>query len=385
MDTFFDYSPARLVKGKTRWYIEYYQTDPITHVKERFREYLQINRIKDLKERAKVAIQHVNHFNNALLPYGYPFVDRKNLPNQIDLGSAVKLAMTVKSRTDRQKTVSTYQSVVNHFERYLAEKGINQMHLKEFGFIQATDYMDYMLLHKKPKPQTYNNYRLFLTAIWNVLIQRGYAAMNPFSKIVKMKGTEKERRMMDATEANVILSHAWHHDKMMALAILLIHYCFVRPGELRQLRVHHIDLTNGTIQIPGYIAKNKKSESVTIPKSIIPALLGIGLTEWAQNDYIFGANMQPHPDKMIGSNTLTNRHNKITQHLHKTGKLRTTKGITIYSWKDTGAMTLIKSGVDAYEIMRQMRHSDLNMTQKYLKSLNDISASIRDLKISLPF
>jgi len=44
---------------------------------------------------------------------------------------------------------------------------------------------------------------------------------------------------------------------------------------------------------------------------------------------------------------------------------------------------MIRQGVDAYEVMRQMRHSDLSVTQKYLKSLHSINAAVRDMPITL--
>lgn len=90
--------------------------------------------------------------------------------------------------------------------------------------------------------------------------------------------------------------------------------------------------------------------------------------------------MSPHPDIMVGSNTMLNRHNSIVNALVKAKKIRSAKGITLYSWKDTGGMALIKSGVDAYTLMRQMRHQDLETTQKYLKEIGTVNESIRDLK-----
>ena len=52
-------------------------------------------------------------------------------------------------------------------------------------------------------------------------------------------------------------------------------------------------------------------------------------------------------------------------------------------WKDTGAMALIRGGIDIYEVMRQMRHTDLSTTQKYLKSLTTVNTKIRDLSTIL--
>jgi integrase len=200
-----------------------------------------------------------------------------------------------------------------------------------------------------------------------------------------MKETDKNRLMLSATDAQIILNEIYTENKMLFLSILLLYYCFIRPEEQRRMRVHLIDIKGGTIYIPGDISKNKKSETVTIPTAIVPYLYEIGLDTWHRNDFIFGKGMRPHPDTQCGSNALNEAHKKVITRLYEQNKLRSINGISIYSWKDTGGMSLVCSGVDIYEIMRQMRHSDLSTTQKYLKSLSHINEKIRDLKsILLP-
>jgi len=382
MNEFSDYMPARLVRG-VRWYVEYYQTDPMTKERRRFREYHQLNRIDDLKERYRKGIAIVHHLNAALLPYGHPFTDTSHMPMHISLIDGVTLALSVKQRSDRSKTVSSYNSIVQHFISHIKKNKMEELPLRKFGSREASEYMDVLTLKKKIKPRTFNNYKQVLTAIWNELIQRGYVSFNPFAKISRLSAPDKDRRMMEVHEAQIILDYCLENDKIMALSILLLYYCFVRPGEQRQMRVHHIDLTAGTVTIPGTIAKNKKTEMVTIPKALIPVLQMIGIDQWYAHDFIFGKQLKSHPDTMCGVNALAERHKKILTHLHKSGKLRSIKGISLYSWKDTGAMLMIRQGVDAYEVMRQMRHSDLSVTQKYLKSLHSINAAVRDMPITL--
>lgn len=381
----YNYLPAVLVEGKTNWYIEYHQQKTHSEERQRFRPTANMNRVKDLVERRKIGMAFVHQLNNKLLPYGYPFVKIEIMPDHINILDALDVAMTIKGRGDKKKTVRTYASVVNHFKKYLHQKELQYINLHDFGYREAVNYMDFLTASKNPGTRTYNNYRQFLTAIWSELLDRGYAKENIFGRVKKLKLTDKERRMLDKEEAQAILSHVKKTDKMLFLSILLLHYCFVRPGEMRQLRVHHIDLANGVISVPGHISKNNKSEIVTIPKEVIPYLEALGLNEWYRNDYIFGKGVAPHPNIMCGENTLNYRHNKVIKTLLEYKLLRDITGLSLYSWKDTGAMNLIRSGIDAYEIMRQMRHSDLSITQTYLKSLSHINTSIRDLSLELNF
>jgi len=244
-------------------------------------------------------------------------------------------------------------------------------------------YMDNLTLHKKIKPRTFNNYRQFMTSIWNELKNRGYTQDNPWEKVQKLKVTEKSRRMLDDKEAVEILNYTLNHDKMMALAILLLYYCAIRPGEQRQMKVKYIDLQKGLITLPGEITKNKKTETITIPSEVIPLLRYIGIEQWYTNDYIFGEGLNPHPTIMAGVNTMYERHKAIIKVLQKKKLIGNAHGVSIYSWKDTGAMALIKAGVDPYQIMKHFRHSDLNTTQKYMKSLYDVNEEIRSFKGAL--
>jgi integrase len=379
MSEFWDYMPARIVKGR-RWYIEFYQTDPVERTKKRVREYRDMNRIKDLKERQKVALNHINELNTNLLPFGYPYSETKNLPQHITIIDAVTMSLAIKSRSDRAKTVSSYGSIVNYFIRYIRELGREHTQLRDFSFRDAMMFMDHVLIEKKISARTYNNYRQFITAIWNELIDRGYISQNPWTKVKKQTITEKNRRMLSNDEAQMILNEAWQTDKMISLSILLLYYCFVRPGEQRQMRVSYIDLDAGLIKLPGAITKNRKTDYITIPTQIISLFRKLNIENWHANDYIFGKGIEPHPEIMCGSNSMAERHKAIINRLYENKKLRSKTGISIYSWKDTGAMALIRGGVDTYEIMRQMRHSELSTTQTYLKSLHSVNKSIRDLK-----
>ena len=67
-----NYLPARLVRGLSRWYILYYQVNPATNQRERFRETYDLNRIVDINERLMRAEKIIEQLN-ARLPLGFPF------------------------------------------------------------------------------------------------------------------------------------------------------------------------------------------------------------------------------------------------------------------------------------------------------------------------
>jgi integrase len=143
------------------------------------------------------------------------------------------------------------------------------------------------------------------------------------------------------------------------------------------LKIKNFDLVNGFIHLPGTLTKNKQNSIVTIPKSILHTIDEVWPHKLQANDYLFGGN------KMIGANRLNNLHTTIVNQLHKKGIIEDTTGISIYSWKDTGAMSLIKAGINPYDIMSQMRHSELSTTMKYLKSLSTVNKDVQNLIATL--
>ena len=77
------------------------------------------------------------------------------------------------------------------------------------------------------------------------------------------------------------------------------------------------------------------------------------------------------------------QHGKILKRLENEGKLMDSKGLTFYSWKDTGALALFKNKVNPLEIMRQLRHKDLTTTQLYCQSLYSVNLEIKALDNAL--
>ena len=252
-----------------------------------------------------------------------------------------------------------------------------------FSTIDAVTYLDETQIEKNLAPRTYNSYRTRLQAIWTLLIKKEVLVLNPWQKTEKMKPQDADRRRFSSAESKAIFNFVWENDKMLALSIILLYYCFIRPGEQRDLKVKNIDLKRGIITIPGDISKNRETEHVTIPKNITPLLLAIGIQEWNYNDYIFGKGIKPHPTIRCGSNSLRERHNSVIRKMKKKGVINDTKGLHLYSWKDSGAMFMVESDINIYDVMRQLRHKELTTTQIYLKHLGEVSEKIRELDFNL--
>jgi len=125
-------------------------------------------------------------------------------------------------------------------------------------------------------------------------------------------------------------------DKALWLGVRFIFYCFIRPKELRLLKVADILLEESKICIPATVSKNKKTQYVVIPDAFLENLKE-KLTGRNPAEYLIAMGDGFTP---IGKNLLKNRHQKLLKQLHFD-----TDRFKLYSWKHTGAVMAVKNGV----------------------------------------
>ncbi len=384
-----EYLPARLIEGKRKWYILFYQEQPNAkpnQLKRRFRPTFGLNFIPDLIARKRYASLKIKDINKILekgTPYVYPKERKVKLPveqtlKDTNIVDALELAEKIKCNTDRERTIGMVESMCRIFNEFLDIKKWKKMKINDFSKKHAVAFLDYGLFTRNIGPRTYNNYIERMKAILNELVDREYLDVNPFAKMKKKKILGKKRRAFSEQEREIVATHI-KKDKWLWLGVQLQFYCFIRPIEQRRMRIHMIDLHEGVIRLPAKVTKNKESAIITIPKGFLKYLREFGLEEFNQRWILFGAGGKPNPTKCCGHNTYNLRHKNLLTKLFKEGKLDDIEGLQFYSWKDTGVVELFKKKVNILEIMRQLRHKDLSTTQKYCQSLYIINYEIQNL------
>lgn len=149
------------------------------------------------------------------------------------------------------------------------------------------------------------------------------------------------------------------HDKWMLLACRMEYYTFIRPGELRHIRINDISVKDMQIFVSGEISKNKRDANVAINREILTLMLDLGLFDYPGGMYIFGPGLRP--SATIGDKNLFSR---------EWCKLRSTLGWSpcyqFYSLKDSGIRDLANSA--GIVVARdQARHTDISTTNRYLQ------------------
>lgn len=345
------------------WFVEFYAWSDAEKqlIRKRVKIPLAHQNVKSRTDYANKLIAKINR----LLESGYHFSEKhvastsEGVPTKQGLVKSLQSILGTISRTIASKTVVTYQSALNKFKEYAPEQ---DPEIDNFRTQDALLFRDHLLNIKKNSPRTANNTMQHLLALFSRLQERTGIEKNPFRiKSLREPATSKNIAFTDEDRAKVE-EYLLEHEPGVYLFTRFLYYAFIRPGELLEIRFDHLHMRDGYITVHGLTSKNGKTETA----QIIPALANEIQTrlEFQQPDhYLFSTGIKP------GKYTLSKqvpfrRHEQVLENL---GLLK--KGYTLYSWKHTGAVNAYRAGVGIKELQSLLRHSSIQITDIYLKSL----------------
>lgn len=374
----YDYRPAKLVKAKDRWYIMYYQTNPQNNQLKRHRETFDLNRIADIIEREKKAMQIVGQLNGKYLAEGYPYSGSISMgAYTMRIPESIEYALNIHEANLRRASFKDYKNKSGLFIRWWKESNYRSMQINHLTNKHMILYFDYLTIQKKVSGTTYNNHIRTLSAVFQVLVDRDFLEKNPLAGIKKRKSSKKLRRPLTQKEQKAIFSSA---DDQLRLCILLTFALGIRPAEIRRMKRHHVDGANKIINLTSDVTKNKHNSVIFIPDSVSDKILKL-IPDCSPGMYIVGKGMAPSFEP-CGFNTINYRHRVVLEKLKKNNQLESINGITFYSWKDTGAVEMAKQ-MNIVALMHHFRHQDISTTQRYVNELSAFSKEIKSLHFSL--
>lgn len=185
---------------------------------------------------------------------------------------------------------------------------------------------------------------------------------NPVSRIPKFGNViDCSTGVFDIDERVRLREAIKPREPYLWLACEMLYYCAIRPGtEMRLMKIGDIDFVNKNICVRAELAKNKTTEYVGMPDSLLQYMFDLHLNMFDKNLYIFGRYGQPSLEPM-GKNTMRNRFNSYRELL----KISTDK--KFYSWKHAGAISAAQNGATIFELKDQLRHKSIVTTEEYLK------------------
>lgn len=331
-----------------RWRVEYTTTSHNGLHNKRNVIYGNINKGKTIDERLRLAQEVINAL-------------------QIDLPTHQNILRQIIDECApawRTKTVSAYNTIEKKFTAFLGKEKPENATTQT-----VTNFLNYCQSNGAGVGTLYG-YRIKLHNLFERCVARGFVLVNPVKKTEQFKKSPSSLHYFSDKQIAQIKAAC---GGQLWLAIRLLFYCFVRPGEQRFLKIENINFEMGFIEIPASISKNKKTQKVVVPESFLAELEF--LKEYPNNYFLLSRTGSPGLVP-VAANYLNNEHKKVLDALKIRGRY------AFYSWKHTGVVKCVQAKFNIRDIQNQLRHHSLDMVQEYLKNLGVLQSV--DLKNNFP-
>lgn len=349
-----------------RWYISFWVWDGLKNKMVRKRLY-EVNKFLTTVERYAYAKRYIEGLDKRLKAGMY-----LNNPNALDntkeniksyhVFEALDYILKIVKDSNRHATYLSYKSDIKIFKEFLKENNKNTLYINQINTPTIYLFIDYLVIEKKVTNVTINNKIATLKSVFNKLKQRGLIEKNPVTtKKLKEQLTPKNLAF-NKDQLKILKEVIKTKEPYLWLFIQFIYYTYTRPTEIMRLKVGNIDFKKGLITIEASQSKNQKTGFINIPLALLKALKDYDLQSYNASNFIFTATKRPGVKK-ISKNYMNSRHQTIIKNLGFKNDF------TLYSWKHTGVVNAYKSGIDIKSIQLQCRHSSIEQTDRYLKSL----------------
>lgn len=305
-------------------------------------------------------------------------LSEKKYKKSVTVQEALRIALNAKLQSDSERTRQTFSFQSKMFTFFIVTEKLHTIKIEDFTKLHAVAYMDHLSESRSLSNTSYNNYLTQIRSLFGELVDRALIETNPFSNIATKTEKQTTRRPFTVAESFIVSNYLKANYPMLFVAIVLEHYCLIRPAELRRMKLGAIDFSKSVVRIDAEIAKMNVARVATIPLSIWEHLKPFA--EYPANYFLFGQNLKPHPTKMCGEKTLSNCHRAALLHLQKKGELQDIDTLCLYSWKYLG----IKEYAELFGILaskEQAGHKTMEMTLRYYRG-NEVNKDILNLKIS---
>ena len=198
---------------------------------------------------------------------------------------------------------------------------------------------------------SFNTVRRHFNVLTNYLNEQGFEIST--SKLKSKRQNEKLHKPIK--DISCLLNLLRRFDSNIHLCCLLTYGCLLRPHrEIRLLKWKDFSDDLSTISISGERVKSKRNRIVPVPKYIREMLVKKGL-----EDNIFSGSKTPYNISYFS--TLFKRFKRTFPSVEQ--------GITIYSFRHSGAIEIFKRTGSLTKLQKAMGHSSLQVSLTYLRGL----------------
>lgn len=260
----------------------------------------------------------------------------------------------------KHKTAVDYRSRLKQLRIYLKEANVKIQSVYQFDKAFVIDFLDYLILDKDVSAKTRNNYRTWLSTFATWLKDRQFIDNNFMEEIHLLKEGDKKRDPIPQKELHRLKIYGLQHKPAFYLACMMEYYCFIRPDELRYVKIGDISIKDQTVYVHPEFAKNRKGQYVALNDQVIKIMLDQRVFDHPSHHYLISRDLTPGPEQSY-----------INQYRYEWSKVRKALGwpmsYQFYSLKDSGIRDL--ANAEGIVLARdQARHTDVSVTNKYLKN-----------------
>lgn len=354
----------KLHRGK-QWYVDFFAYDP-GRGNMRRKKYM-LDHYKKKKERMTVASILIHNLIEKLKAGWNPYTNASRTRQFTELPVVLERykAFILKQKergTMKQKTHIDYSSRLKVFELFLKETGTVIKYVYQFNSALVIDFLDYLVYDKDVSAKTRNNYRTWLSTLGTWLKERQYIDTNPCENVHQLREEEKFRDALSAADLAQLRDYLKDGNPPFYLACMMEYYCFIRPDELRYIKIGDISIKEQTVYVHPEFAKNRKGQVVALNDRVLKLMIEQNVFSHPSNEYLFGHEMVPG-ERQIYVNQFRNEWKEVRK------ALNWPKSYQFYSLKDSGIRDL--ANAEGIVVARdQARHADISVTNKYLKRQN---------------
>ena len=289
-------------------------------------------------------------------------INPNTLPQGKRFAAAKKLAFEIYSRGEvKNKKLSdveyldlalSHKLSSNLSEKYKMILIALSRKIKDITSNKIDESVIYKVLKEEYSNTSFNKLRRHLNVLFNKAKDLGME-LHPLNKIKSKRAEAVLHRPIKNLPG--LLKQIYFYNKKLHLCCLLTYGCLLRPHrEIRLLKWSDINQDQSYVFLAGESTKNKQNRKVPIPK-YIKDYLGVGNS----NNYIFSNTHKP-PNK---------DYFKIPWRRFKQQNTNIQQGVTIYSFRHSGAIEIFKRTGSITKLQKAMGHSSINVSLNYLRGL----------------
>ena len=362
-----------------RWFVFYSYRNPSTGKMVRFKQYGGFDRLNSAEEKIAHSKRLIIQINRKLDSGWSPFLDQEKflyndvLEYQNSAGSPetkkqseftveyyFNLVLSELKPQIRKSSFQAYQSQIRIFIKWLRDNELINCDITEL----SRDHFKRFLLYLQQNGRnntTRNNYLTNLKTFIGVLVKENILTENHLKSIPSIPQSKESKRAFTRTQIKQLKPYLKRIPELW-LFVQMMYYTFIRPRELRFLKISDIELEGSKIRIRGEISKNKKSQYVAIPRPLLRQLIKMKLYKYCSESYLFGKGGRP-------SQTHQSKNFYYKLHQIQLKEIGYPSEYSLYSWKHTGVKEAAINGMSLKELQLQLRHHSLDQVDTYLKGL----------------